>query len=217
MSTGPVRVLVVEDDELSAQAHADYVRRTAGFELVAVARSAGEAARVLRSDRAVDQIPVKNISADTTVYPLLTDVLFTRPRYPLLFDPTFNRHFGLERKAVQADFHIDYEFESGYTFNSITAYHRDKTSVGIDLNYRAGLDRPNPIYAADPNNRLAWLNFTQWSQGYSRDWSQEIRFTSPPTERFPWMTGGSYLSFASPGGRSAYRPVTSPCGSRRRR
>ncbi len=56
MSAGPVRVLVVEDDELSAQAHADYVRRTAGFELVAVARSAGEAARVLRSDRAVDLV-----------------------------------------------------------------------------------------------------------------------------------------------------------------
>ena len=36
-----VRVLVVEDEELSALAHADYVRRTAGFELVAVARSAG--------------------------------------------------------------------------------------------------------------------------------------------------------------------------------
>ena len=56
MSTGSVRVLVVEDDELSAQAHADYVRRTAGFELVAVARSAGEAARLLRSDRAVDLV-----------------------------------------------------------------------------------------------------------------------------------------------------------------
>ena len=56
MSAGPVRVLVVEDDELSAQAHADYVRRSAGFELVAVARSAGEAARVLRSDRAVDLV-----------------------------------------------------------------------------------------------------------------------------------------------------------------
>jgi response regulator of citrate/malate metabolism len=44
-----VRVLVVEDEELSAQAHADYVRRTAGFELAGVARSAVEAVRVLRS------------------------------------------------------------------------------------------------------------------------------------------------------------------------
>ena len=56
VSAGPVRVLVVEDDELSAQAHADYVRRTAGFALVAVARSAGEALRVLRADRAVDLV-----------------------------------------------------------------------------------------------------------------------------------------------------------------
>jgi response regulator of citrate/malate metabolism len=56
VSADPVRVLVVEDDELSAQAHADYVRRTAGFELVAVARSAGEASRLLRSDRAVDLV-----------------------------------------------------------------------------------------------------------------------------------------------------------------
>jgi len=56
VSADPVRVLVVEDDELSAQAHADYVRRTAGFALVAVARTAGEAVRVLRSDRDVDLV-----------------------------------------------------------------------------------------------------------------------------------------------------------------
>lgn len=43
-----VQVLVVEDEELSAQAHADYVRRTAGFELAAVARSSVEALRELR-------------------------------------------------------------------------------------------------------------------------------------------------------------------------
>ena len=45
-----VRVLVVEDDELAAQAHADYVRRTAGFEVAAVARSSVEAVRALRVD-----------------------------------------------------------------------------------------------------------------------------------------------------------------------
>lgn len=43
-----VRVLVVEDEELSAEAHAGYVRRTAGFELAGVARSSVEALRLLR-------------------------------------------------------------------------------------------------------------------------------------------------------------------------
>jgi len=51
-----VRVLVVEDEELSAQAHADYVRRTAGFALAGVARSSVETLRALRADGAVDLV-----------------------------------------------------------------------------------------------------------------------------------------------------------------
>jgi len=42
-----VRVLVVEDEAVAAEAHADYTRRTPGFEVAGVARSAGEAARFL--------------------------------------------------------------------------------------------------------------------------------------------------------------------------
>lgn len=49
-----VRVLVVEDEEHAARAHAEYVDRVPGFELAGVARSAGEAARHIQSDPAVD-------------------------------------------------------------------------------------------------------------------------------------------------------------------
>jgi response regulator of citrate/malate metabolism len=49
-----VRVLVVEDEQLTAEAHASYVGRVPGFELAGVARSAGEAARFLKSDPGVD-------------------------------------------------------------------------------------------------------------------------------------------------------------------
>lgn len=45
-----VRVLIVEDEELSALAHADYVRRTVGFTVAGVARSSGEALRLMRAD-----------------------------------------------------------------------------------------------------------------------------------------------------------------------
>ena len=45
----PVRVLVVEDEELAAQAHAAYVARVPGFEVAGVARSAGAAARFLET------------------------------------------------------------------------------------------------------------------------------------------------------------------------
>ena len=51
-----VRVLVVEDEEIAAEAHALYVGRVPGFELAGVARSAGEAVRLLARDETVDLI-----------------------------------------------------------------------------------------------------------------------------------------------------------------
>ncbi|MGH3348028.1 MAG: response regulator [Nocardioides sp.] len=51
-----VRVLVVEDEELAAEAHEAYVGRVDGFEVAGVARSAAEAARFLASDPDVDLV-----------------------------------------------------------------------------------------------------------------------------------------------------------------
>jgi response regulator of citrate/malate metabolism len=54
-STSNVRVLVVEDEPLVAEAHAAYTSRVAGFEVVGVAHSATEAARML-GEREVDLV-----------------------------------------------------------------------------------------------------------------------------------------------------------------
>jgi len=51
-----VRVLVVEDEELAAEAHATYTGRVAGFEVAGVVRSAGEALRFLAADAEVDLV-----------------------------------------------------------------------------------------------------------------------------------------------------------------
>ncbi|GGO93087.1 transcriptional regulatory protein [Nocardioides phosphati] len=45
-----IRVLVVEDEEVAARAHAAYVERVHGFTVAGVARSAGEAMRHLTGD-----------------------------------------------------------------------------------------------------------------------------------------------------------------------
>ncbi len=58
-----VRVLVVEDETLASEAHADYVRRTQGFELAGVARSSVEALRLLRAT-ARDGAPVELVLLD---------------------------------------------------------------------------------------------------------------------------------------------------------
>ena len=49
-----VRVLVVEDEVLAAEAHAEYTRRVDGFEVAGVVHSAGEAVRFLSGDPTVD-------------------------------------------------------------------------------------------------------------------------------------------------------------------
>ncbi len=51
-----VRVLVVEDEALAAEAHATYTSRVEGFEVAGVVRSAAEAMRFLAVDRHVDLI-----------------------------------------------------------------------------------------------------------------------------------------------------------------
>jgi len=51
-----VRVLVVEDEPLAAEAHAAYTNRIDGFEVAAVARSAGEAVRQLAADSSIDLV-----------------------------------------------------------------------------------------------------------------------------------------------------------------
>jgi response regulator of citrate/malate metabolism len=51
-----VRVLVVEDEQLAAEAHATYTNRVQGFEVAAVARSAAEAVRALAADPAIDLV-----------------------------------------------------------------------------------------------------------------------------------------------------------------
>lgn len=52
-----IRVLVVEDEALTAEAHADYVRRLDGFELVGIAGSAGAAhAAIVAADPPIDLV-----------------------------------------------------------------------------------------------------------------------------------------------------------------
>ncbi len=46
-----LRVLVVEDEPVAAEAHAEYVRRVPGFELASVARTGQEALRALSGQR----------------------------------------------------------------------------------------------------------------------------------------------------------------------
>lgn len=68
------RVLVVEDEEVAAAAHAAYVGRVSGFEVAGVARSGAEAVRLLRGDSGVDLVLLDMNLPDVHGLELLTRI-----------------------------------------------------------------------------------------------------------------------------------------------
>lgn len=150
----------------------------------------------------VSELPPRIISGDYDINALLRNTLFNPNPNWIIFDPTFVEGHAHRRQTFQADLRIDYDFESGYSIAALSAYHRDKSSNLIDLNYRDGRDRANPFFvsATATPTRLPWWNSLLISQNKLRDYSQELRLTSPQTERFRWTLGGNYLNAFSPGG-----------------
>jgi response regulator of citrate/malate metabolism len=68
-----IRVLVVEDDFRVAKVHVDFTHRVEGFEVVATARTAGEA-RSLLGERAVDLVLLDTYLPDESGLDLLPDI-----------------------------------------------------------------------------------------------------------------------------------------------
>ncbi|MSO97690.1 MAG: hypothetical protein EXR11_05650 [Rhodospirillaceae bacterium] len=145
-------------------------------------------------------LPISIISGDWNLnHPNTQNALFKPPSQWVIFDPSFNRHGGLRRIGQQATFSIDYDLD-GYSLEAQTAAHFDKSQTIVDLNYRDGRDRPNPLFAGSPTTRVPWLQFLLLLQGKSRDWSQEFRVTSPQDQQLRFTVGGNYLDLHTPGG-----------------
>jgi response regulator of citrate/malate metabolism len=59
-----IRVLVVDDEPITAEAHAEYVRRLPGFEVAGVAHDGREAVRLLRDGAADESAPIDLVLLD---------------------------------------------------------------------------------------------------------------------------------------------------------
>jgi iron complex outermembrane receptor protein len=142
------------------------------------------------------------LSGDYDTSPAATNnALFNPNPNWTVFGTGFKKDGGIRRKASQADLRIDWEFGGGYTLSSLSATHFDKTMTLIDLNYRDARNRPNPLYSpATAATRVPWGQFLLVSQGRLKDWSQELRLTSPQEQRLRWTIGGNYIELFTPGG-----------------
>ena len=145
-------------------------------------------------------------SVDNVIDPILDETLFNPPSHWTVFDPNWHQEAGLKRESLQATLRIDYDFDNGYSFASLTAYHDDQNQNIIDLNYRDFRDRPNGAFFlcsvvfgnGAARCRSDWNN-TLLLQGKTEDWSQEFRISSPQDRRFRWMAGINIFDAHQPG------------------
>lgn len=148
----------------------------------------------------VDKLPLALISGDNVLTPFIYNQVWnTTPSRWWVFNPTFIDHYGLERRAFQADVRIDYEFDSGWALSSTTAVHRDKTSVVLDSSYVADGNLPNLTYTPTNPNLLPNFNYMRVTQNLQQDFSQELRISTPQTWRLRGTVGANYLRSPSPG------------------
>ncbi|MDX2144979.1 MAG: TonB-dependent receptor [Rhodospirillaceae bacterium] len=133
--------------------------------------------------------------------PATRNALFNPNPNFLIFDPSFKTSGGLKRHAFQANLRLDYETAAGYAISSLSAYHRDKAQVVLDLNYRDSHSIPNPLYTpALAATHVPWIQFMQITQNKTRDFSEELRLTSPQDQALRFTVGGNYFDGSTPGG-----------------
>ena len=150
----------------------------------------------------IDSLSPTILSGDyDTSAPAVNNAIFNPNPNWQVFGTGFKKDGGIRRKASQADLRIDWEFGGGYTLSSLSATHFDKTMTLIDLNYRDGRNVANELYTpATAATRVPWRQFLLVSQGRLKDWSQELRLTSPTEQRLRWTIGANYIELYSPGG-----------------
>ena len=115
--------------------------------------------------------------------------------FPTLFNPSFLRHGGLKREALQSSLIMDYTLPGGYVISSLTGFHTEKVASLLDLAFRDGSNLPSVF--PTPLGIQKWLLEYQ-TNGY--DFSQELRITSPQDKRFRWTLGGNIITANEKGG-----------------
>lgn len=121
-----------------------------------------------------------------------SELIENAKEYPVTFDPTFKDGYGFRRQTSVAHLNLDYLFDSGYSLQSISAWHYTKTGSINDQVYRDGRQTPNPLFGVLPNVTPI-RQFTLLLQSEVYDFSQELRITSPQERRMRATFGANYF------------------------
>jgi iron complex outermembrane receptor protein len=151
-----------------------------------------------------DEFPAEYISGQWIIDDIArASMIDNAAGFPTAFDPGYLKHGGLKRDSFQSNLVIDYDFENGYKLTSITAYRDEKNQQDSNLSFRDGQNVANPFFGAIPGVRPTILWYVV-VQSENRDFSQELRLSSPEDRDLRFLLGLNYLSFTNPGGAGVF-------------
>lgn len=93
---------------------------------------------------------------------------------------------GLERRTFRSNLNVGYTFESGYELRTQLAFTDEDTDTQRDNDFRD--TRTNPFFP----RTVQIETFRTWDKGFFRDYSGELRLSSPTDNAFRWLVGGYY-------------------------
>ena len=157
-----------------------------------------------------DQFPEEYISGQWIIDgPTRASLVDNVAGFPTAFDPSYLQHGGLKRDSFQSNMVINYDFANGYNITSISAYRKEKNQQDSQLSFRDGQNVPNPFLGIIPGVRPTILWYVV-VQSKNRDFSQELRVSSPEDRDLRFLLGANYLEFTNPGGAGVFG--TTPIG-----
>jgi iron complex outermembrane receptor protein len=114
---------------------------------------------------------------------------------PILQFPNFNDKPGLKSENLHASLKVNYTFDNGIEFQTLTGYDTNKDG---NIQQEWSSDAPNRFFGVIPGVRpdQFWLYSLE---GKANDFSQEVRISSASDQRLRWSIGGNYLYFSTVG------------------
>jgi iron complex outermembrane receptor protein len=102
-----------------------------------------------------------------------------------LFNLSYNSPQAARDKFVRSVLKLDYEFDGGIKFRSVTGFQNGNTMYRADLDGTAAT-----VNAAAVGTTPAQRNYTFFDSVTETQFSQEFNIISPDNQRFTWLIGG---------------------------
>ncbi len=102
-----------------------------------------------------------------------------------LFNLSYNSPQAARDKFVRSVLRLDYEFDGGVKFRSVTGFQNGNTMYRADLDGTAATANVAAVVGVSPAQR----NYTFFDTVTETQFSQEFNIISPDNQRFTWLLG----------------------------